>query len=71
MKHKAWVRNAPCPECKRVGEVREILYGMPDPSFDWSDFEIGGCCISSDMPEVACRACDWWGKLDDLIETTP
>lgn len=70
MSDKAWVRNAACSKCNHVGEVREIVYGMPMPDFDLSEYEIGGCIVSSSMPEVACRACGWAGKLDRLIQPT-
>ena len=68
---KEWVRAAACPNCKHIGELRPIVYGMPGPEFDFEAWEVGGCCITNDMPEVACRACEWSGTSKSVRTGTP
>jgi hypothetical protein len=61
-----------CPECGRVGSLRRIIYGMPDPeSFDFEMYAVGGCCLNGDGsdPDVSCRACDWSGLRDELKDS--
>ena len=60
-----------CPECGRIGTLRKIVYGMPDPeNFDFEKFAVGGCCVNGDGsdPDVSCRACDWSGFRDSIIK---
>ena len=50
-----------CPECKGVGTVRKILWGMPDGPVDDSKYAIGGCLVSPDGndPTHTCIECGW------------
>ena len=46
-----------CPSCQSV-EVKEILYGLPDPeSFDFEKYEVGGCCVTPNDPKYWCEVC--------------
>jgi hypothetical protein len=31
-----------CPQRKEIGDVHEIIYGMPDSGFDYEKYESGG-----------------------------
>jgi hypothetical protein len=47
-----------CPSCQS-GEVKEILYGLPDPeSFDFEKYEVGGCCVTPEDDKYKCSNCD-------------
>ena len=46
-----------CPSCQS-GEVKEILYGLPDPEhFDFEKYEVGGCCVTPNDPKYWCDQC--------------
>ena len=58
-----------CPSCQKLGTLRKIIYGMPDPeTFDFEKYALGGCCISGDGldPDVQCKSCEWEGFRKDL-----
>ena len=58
-----------CPQCGKIGTLRTILYGMPDPeTFDFEKYAVGGCCMSGDGsdPDVQCKQCEWEGFRKDL-----
>jgi len=46
-----------CPICGG-GDLKEIIYGLPDPeSFDFEKYEVGGCCITPNDPKYLCQLC--------------
>jgi len=46
-----------CPVCGG-GDLKEIIYGLPDPeSFDFEKYEVGGCCITPNDPKYLCQVC--------------
>ena len=55
-------RRKKCPKCG--GEVCDILYGMPTPTYG-EDYEnqtghrviLGGCFLGDDMPQYECADC--------------
>jgi hypothetical protein len=64
----------PCPNCGKIGTLRKIVYGMPDPeSFDFEKYAVGGCCMNGDGsdPDVRCRNCEWEGSRDELPHSQP
>ncbi len=68
-KRRKRINGLVCPGCLKIGTLRKILYGMPDPeSFDFERYAVGGCCVSPDGidPDVNCRACDWTGFRDSI-----
>ena len=54
--------NLVCPECGS-DNVAKILWGMPAMNDEFEEdlaagrVVLGGCCISSGMPEYRCNAC--------------
>ena len=53
-----------CPSCQKLGTLRKIIYGMPDPeTFDFEKYAVGGCCINGDGsdPDLSCKNCEWEG----------
>jgi hypothetical protein len=67
-KRRRSIKLLVCPECERVGTLRKILYGMPDPeNFDFDKYAVGGCVVTGFDPDIACRECDWSG-FRDLLE---
>ncbi len=64
-------RELICPECRKDGVIRRILWGMPDENFDFRRFASGGCVMNGDDPDVQCKECLWEGfrnQLDSLFE---
>jgi hypothetical protein len=63
-----------CPECRQIGTLRKIIYGMPDPeTFDFENYAVGGCCMNGDGsdPDISCKACDWTGTRGSLEGNSP
>lgn len=71
-----------CPQC-RQRQVIDIAYGMPGVELaemaDRGEAWLGGCCLSEDMPDRHCLACnhEWQIKrrrdpwaLPELAEPT-
>jgi len=57
---KQWMTTAVCKGCNAVGTIRPILYGYPtDEMAGNENIVLGGCCISSNDPDYACKACHW------------
>jgi hypothetical protein len=53
----AW-SNLLCTACS--GEVKEIIYGLPDPeNFDFQKYEVGGCCVTSEDDKYKCSNCEF------------
>ena len=53
--------------------MRPIVYGMPGPELIEASsrgvIELGGCCISDDMPAFACAVCGrTTSRIDDVDE---
>jgi hypothetical protein len=47
-----------CPVCGG-GDLKEIIYGLPDPeSFDFEKYEVGGCCVTDEDAKYKCLICD-------------
>ena len=47
-----------CPSCQG-DQIKEIIYGMPDPeSFDFEKYEVGGCCVTDNDPDFKCMKCE-------------
>jgi formate dehydrogenase maturation protein FdhE len=47
-----------CPVCGG-GDLKEIIYGLPDPeSFDFEKYEVGGCCVTDEDVKYKCLICD-------------
>ena len=55
-----------CPGCGTLGSVREIVYGMPGPDFEFDKYIVGGCCVTDDDPDIGCRECGWRGTARDM-----
>lgn len=53
-----------CSQCGETGTIREIVYGLPAPDFDFKRYASGGCCVILGGPNVACSECGWEGFLD-------
>jgi len=51
-----------CPSCQSKSGIRKIFYGLPDGSWDESEFAPGGCCISDNDPTLRCVECGWEGE---------
>jgi len=49
-------RPAKCPFCGS-DDVKEIIYGLPAPDFDFSKYISGGCCIMTNPPAWSCCNC--------------
>jgi transposase-like protein len=48
-----------CPSCQS-GEVKEIIYGLPDPeNFDFQKYEVGGCCVTPEDEKYKCSKCEY------------
>lgn len=63
------IEKLTCPGCQKMGTIRKIIYGMPDPEeFDFEKYAVGGCCISGDGsdPDIRCRECEWEGFRKEL-----
>ena len=43
--------------------MREIVYGMPGPDFDFDKYIVGGCCVTGVDPRHGCKKCGWRGFL--------
>ena len=51
-----------CPVCGG-GDLKEIIYGLPDPeSFDFEKYEVGGCCVTDEDAKYKCLICDRVGN---------
>ena len=47
-----------CPVCGG-GDLKEIIYGLPDPeNFDFEKYEVGGCCVTDEDAKYKCLICD-------------
>jgi hypothetical protein len=55
-----------CPNCSRKYGLRQIVYGLPAGPPDPAVYQLGGCCISDNDPEVACIECGWKGSSIEL-----
>ena len=53
------LRTASYPSCGAVGSLREIVYGMPGPDFDFDKYIVGGCCVTENDPDIGCKECGW------------
>jgi hypothetical protein len=63
-----------CPECKKEGTLKRIVYGMPGPDFDFEKYVVGGCIPDDAIAE--CSNCGWtkrkkqketpWGLSDHI-----
>ncbi len=48
-----------CPSCEG-DEIKEIIYGLPDPEhFDFEKYEVGGCLVSDDDQTYKCSSCNY------------
>jgi hypothetical protein len=48
-----------CPSCQS-NEVKEIIYGLPDPeNFDFQKYEVGGCCVTPEDDKYKCSNCEF------------
>jgi predicted RNA-binding Zn-ribbon protein involved in translation (DUF1610 family) len=50
-----------CSKCGEIGTIREIVYGLPAPNFDFKRYVSGGCSVILDGPNLACTKCGWEG----------
>ena len=69
MKNEVGLLNFQCPGCGSLGGVREIVYGMPGPDFEFDKYIVGGCCVTENDPDIGCKECGWEGfsaKLPNL-----
>ena len=67
-KRRPALRTLVCPHCQQKAVMQRILYGMPGPDFDYTQYASGGCLVEPMQPDIACKACDWTGHrafLDD------
>lgn len=55
-----------CLNCNEMGNVREILYGMPSEDYDQDKYVLGGCCIEDNDPEIQCTTCQWVGMKEEV-----
>ena len=47
-----------CPTCGERGLLKPILCGMPEESFNYSNFASGGCVVpSANPPDSRCTGC--------------
>ena len=63
MKNEVALLNFQCPGCGSLGSVREIVYGMPGPDFEFDKYIVGGCCVTVSNPKHGCVKCDWRGFI--------
>jgi len=64
-KRKVKWNSLACPKCGTKGAMLEIVFGLPDFSFNERKYWSGGCVINfMDDPEVHCRECGWEGLKD-------
>jgi hypothetical protein len=48
-----------CPSCRST-QVKEIIYGLPDPeNFDFQRYEVGGCCVTPEDDKYKCSNCEY------------
>jgi hypothetical protein len=52
-----------------VGTLREIVYGMPGPDFEFEKYIVGGCCVTDEDPEIGCLKCEWAGFVSGSENT--
>ena len=45
-----------CPFCGSE-DIKDIIYGLPAPDFDYSRYVPGGCCRMPDSPQWHCDNC--------------
>ena len=45
-----------CPFCGSE-DIKDIIYGLPSPDFDYSKYISGGCCVMPDSPQWHCDNC--------------
>ena len=50
-----------CPQCGEIGLIREVVYGMTGPDFDYEKYDARGCCKLFNAPDLCCRGCRWEG----------
>jgi len=62
MRRRVRLSTASCPQCKTVGKLKKIVFGMPGEDFDFEKYIVGGCVITGDDPEIGCAECRWEGK---------
>ena len=58
-----------CPSCGKKNAAVEIIYGLPLgnilPEMEKrGEIELGGCCVSGDDPNRACKACGYKWTAD-------
>jgi hypothetical protein len=57
---KQWMTTAVCKGCNAVGTIRPIQYGFSTAEMaDNQDIVLGGCCVTDNDPDYACKACHW------------
>ena len=49
-------KPAKCPFCGSE-DIKDIIYGLPSPDFDYSKYISGGCCVMPDSPQWHCDNC--------------
>ena len=54
-----------CSGCGTSGSIREIVYGMPGPDFEFDKYIVGGCCVNDNDPNIGCKKCGWEGFNED------
>lgn len=54
-----------CPSCEKMGNLKKIVYGMPDSDFNFDKFKVGGCCVGENDPEIGCTNCGWEGMRNE------
>ena len=54
------MKRAPiCPACQS-GQVKEIVYGLPDiESFDFEKHAVGGCLVTGNDDTYRCSGCEY------------
>jgi len=62
--------TAKCGGCNAIGTIRSISYGfLADEAAADQEVVSGGCCISDDDPEFACKECGWTCYFDATQRT--
>jgi hypothetical protein len=62
-----------CPQCGSKNALK-IIYGYPSHELfeeaEQGKVMLGGCCISEDSPEFACRDCNKQWSRKEVVETS-